>query len=137
MTTQEQNHAQEQARMQLANISEMIRALANARQADGELAPCDTEDTIQDRISETPLDVMIRSHWHSPGTSTDGGEFNILLCTGGPAVRLIGEYNKDGEPDSARIEYQDWGTPWTQLHALTEREESDLLMFCTYFNFTE
>jgi hypothetical protein len=37
----------------------------------------------------------------------------ILLCTGGPAVRIVGELDR-GTPCRAWLEYQDWGTPWTQ-----------------------
>ena len=32
----------------------------------------------------------------------------------GPHVRITGKLNQHGEPESARLEYQDWGTPWTE-----------------------
>jgi len=31
----------------------------------------------------------------------------ILLCTGGPVVRIVGDLSQHHEPDSARLEYQD------------------------------
>jgi hypothetical protein len=42
-------------------------------------------------------------------------EFMILLCTGGPAVRIRGELDRYSEPEKPRIEYQDWFTPWQTL----------------------
>ena len=42
-------------------------------------------------------------------------EFEILLCTGGPACRIVGDLDESCQPSSARIEHQDWGTPWTEL----------------------
>ena len=58
----------------------------------------------------------------------------ILLCTGGPAVRIVGDLNEHGEPDTARIEYQDWFTYWERLPI--KREQEDLLLDyarCFYF----
>jgi hypothetical protein len=40
-------------------------------------------------------------------------EFEILLCTGGPAVRILGDLGEHGQPTRAYMQYQDWGTPWT------------------------
>jgi hypothetical protein len=45
----------------------------------------------------------------------EASEFCILLCTGGPAARILGELDEHGEPYRAWMEYQDWGTPWTQF----------------------
>jgi hypothetical protein len=39
-------------------------------------------------------------HW-SVSTQVKPEEFEILLCTGGPGVRLIGTLNQPGEPSSA------------------------------------
>jgi hypothetical protein len=36
----------------------------------------------------------------------------ILISTGGPALRMIGRL-EGFEPASARLQHQDWGTPWT------------------------
>ena len=60
------------------------------------------------------LEVMIRSSWHAPGRdSVDVPiEFCILLCTAGPAVRIVGDLNKYGEPVSARTEHQSWFNPF-------------------------
>jgi hypothetical protein len=74
---------------------------------------CTDEDAARDNIQEDPLEVQVRSDWTSPGEPLEAGEFMILLCTGGPAVRIVGELDR-GTPCRAWLEYQDWGTPWTQ-----------------------
>ncbi len=74
---------------------------------------CESEDEARERIQEDPLSVEVRSDWASPGEELTPGEFCILLCTGGPAVRIRGELDHHGEPSRAWLEYQDWGTPWT------------------------
>lgn len=79
-----------------------------------EAGDCTDEDDARQRISEDPLSVEVRSDWASPGDELTPGEFQILLCTGGPAVRIMGELDQYGTPCRAWLEYQDWGTPWTQ-----------------------
>jgi len=61
-------------------------------------------------------------------------EFTILLCTGGPAVRIIGELNEHQEPESARIEYQDWFTAWEDM-PLTSEQQEKVLTYCRQFYF--
>ena len=97
----------------------------------------DREDAEQ-RIHEDPLSVQVRSDWHDPGNKegAKGGQFEILLCTGGPACRIIGELNDYCEPESARIEHQDWGTPW-QNYPLNREEEKTVLTYCRCFWFGE
>jgi len=81
------------------------------------LAACDDnslrpgEDEAREAISEDPLSVQVRSGWHDPGAEGEAEEFEILLCTGGPACRLIGTLDQ-GQPSDVRIEVQDWFTPW-------------------------
>lgn len=88
----------------------------------------DQED-VQRAIGEDPLSVQVRSGWHDPGDTFAGDEeFQILLCTGGPAVRIVGELNPYNEADRAWIEYQDWFTGWEQWTGA----DSDLL--CKYAN---
>ena len=94
------------------------------------------DDDARRRIEEDPLSVQVRSDWHSPGEDpTDaGGQFELLLCTGGPACRIIGELDESCEPRTARIEHQDWGTPWTD-YPLTGEEEDAVLAYCRCFCF--
>ena len=126
MTT-ERAHAQ--ARAHLAHIVELLRRLHEALDAGDEAA----EDAAREEIDELPLEVLVRSGWHRPGE--DAGtpeEYQILLCTGGPAVRIVGDLGRYGEPTTAVLQYQDWGTPWTEYPAGDE-EARALLEFAREF----
>ena len=96
---------------------------------------CESYDDAQQRIQEDPLSVQIRSGWYSPGETPQPEEFEILLCTGGPAVRIRGELGQYNEPDRAWIEYQDWFTPWKEFHA--DHDSDALLTYCRQFYFGE
>lgn len=105
-------HTLEDARKALADWSEEnadeLQELMNAA------GDCTDEDEARDRIMEDPLSVEVRSDWTTPGEELTPSEFMVLLCTGGPAVRIVGELDQYGEPCRAWMEYQDWGTPWAQ-----------------------
>lgn len=95
---------------------------------------CKDRDEAEQRIQEDPLSVEVRGDWHTPGDSdSEPTEFRILLATGGPAVRIIGELN-NGEPSSARLQVQDWFTPWTDY---LEADGEVLLTYCRCFCFGE
>ena len=98
---------------------------------------CENQDAARDRIQEDPLSVRVRSDWYSPGASQEPDaklyEFEILLCSGGPAVRIIGELDEYGQPCRAWLEYQDWGTSWSHYPSL----EDVLLTYCHEFYFGE
>lgn len=76
------------------------------------------KDAALEAIQEHPLSVLVRSGWYSMDGKEMGTkepvEYEILLCTGGPAVRIQGDLDNYGQPKDARLEYQDWGTPWTE-----------------------
>lgn len=91
------------------------------------------EDRIQTTFSEDPLSVQVRSGWQSPGEELEAEDFEILLCTGGPAVRIVGELNRNQEPDRARIEYQDWGTPWIEYFGASSEERAAILTYAQQF----
>lgn len=130
MTT-EKDHAKDQAAAQLASIMEMVEAVRAAREADDTNAYDDALTTIH----EDALSVQVRSGWVDPGDPMTPEEFTILLCTGGPAVRIVGELNEYFEPtDMVRLEYQDWGTPWTG-HFVTMEEQDALVEYCNAFYF--
>jgi hypothetical protein len=69
-------------------------------------------EAIEASCQESALAVDVRSGWGSPG-ELEPEEFQILLSTGGPALRIIGDL-QGNEPSRARLEFQDWGTPWTE-----------------------
>jgi hypothetical protein len=100
--TDKLKHAKQQAQAQFEFIKEMVEGLD------------DDADEARERIQEDALSVQVRSGWYDPGTmDVKPEEFEILLCTGGPAVRIIGSLSEHGEPEDARLECQDWFQPWT------------------------
>jgi hypothetical protein len=123
------DNAEKQAQAQLDSIVEMIAALRNAR-TDEE------REAAQTSIEEDLLSVEVRGDCHVPGgEGAKPSEFMILLCTGGPAVRICGELDRYSEPEEPRIEYQDWFTPWRVLPSLTDEENDALLDYCRQFYF--
>jgi hypothetical protein len=107
-----------------AENGEELKELAEAATLDGELVDA---ETARERIQERPLSVQVRSGWTDPGGEMEAAEFEVLLTTGGPALRIIGELDEHNEPDRAWLEYQDWGTPWTRYFPT---EQETLLSFC-------
>ena len=91
------------------------------------------EDEARQAISEDPLSVQVRSGWANSLEEFEAEEYEILLCTGGPACRIIGELDRS-EPDSARLQYQDWFTPWTEYITTGEDHEA-LLTYARQFYF--
>lgn len=72
-------------------------------------------EAIRERVNEHPLEIQVRSDWHALGETPETAEFYILLCTGGPAVRIRGEL-RDGCVVHCWLEHQDWGTPWANCY---------------------
>jgi hypothetical protein len=152
------DNAQSQAKAQADSIAAMVAAvnldwdrLESLR--DGDPADLDDDDRAElddlesiagdyksqdeaiNAIQDDPLSVEVRSSWQSVGEALTPSEFCVLLCTGGPACRIIGELDEHNQPSRAWIEYQDWGTPWTQ--AFNVIEQDTLLSYCSQFYFGE
>jgi hypothetical protein len=117
----EDNRAEDQARAQLESIINMVVRLRDAEEDDNE----ETREDVIEEIQEDPLSVEVRGGWKTLGSEDEEGpaEYMILLCTGGPAVRIVGDLGQYNEPESARIEYQDWFTPWASLPMRREERE--------------
>lgn len=131
---EEKDYAREQAKAQLESIIEMVQAVYDADNANDDNAAEEARETIQN----DPLSVEVRSAWGTPGEEMKPAEFNILLCTGGPAVRIMGELDKYSQPDRAWIQYQDWGTPWTDyVPSMANEANESLLAYCHQFYFGE
>lgn len=96
---------------------------------------CENQGDARQRIEEDPLSLEVRSDWHAPGAESGDTEFCLLLGTGGPAVRIIGEL-EDGQPTSAKLQTQDWFTPWTDVRTSSEDDDA-LLTYCQQFYFGE
>jgi hypothetical protein len=135
MTAQAQvteNHALENAKAWYAEIIDMLKKLDGARSNDHE---GETEEAEQ-VIHESVLSVMVRDGWREAGQTfaEDGAEeYEILLTTGGPALRIYGHLDAYSQPHSAELQYQDWGTPWTRYPS----PEADLIRFAQCFYFGE
>lgn len=115
-------HAKENAKGWMSSIEEMLGKLGNDEH---------TED-VQREIQESVLSVSVRDDWHEPGKPAEGiDEYEILLTTGGPALRIWGRLDDYCQPSSAELQMQDWGTPWTRYPA----PESKLLEFAQQFWF--
>lgn len=93
--------------------------------------PCKSQDDARERIQEDALSVRIF------GEKVDGewqaDRFELLLTTGGPAVRIMGELNDNGEPHRAWLEVQDWGKPWTHYYESGLDEVCLAYANCFYF----
>ena len=115
-----------QAKAQLASVIEMVEALAKAEEDKDD----DAWDEAERAIHEDALEISVRSDWHNPGIDPNEAsapvEYYILLCTGGPAVRIIGELNEHGEPFTADLQYQDWSTPWSTIPTVEEEKQAML-----------
>lgn len=103
--------------------------LAELSSAAGE---CEDRESAEDRIREDPLTIRVRSGWVDIGGEMEPEEFEILLSTGGPAVRIIGELDGNREPCRARLEVQDWFKPWSEY---LPANSDVLLTYCRVFCF--
>jgi len=100
-----ENWAEEIGKSAYKSIAEMVEAL------DGE-----DEENARETIQEDPLEIQVRSDWYSPGDTENAkpAEYKILLGTGGPASRIVGDLDEYAQPTRARLQVQDWGKPWTE-----------------------
>ncbi len=137
MTSQHpDNHAYDSADNWLTAIRELAANLQAAYDADARDGAQDAIDAAAQAIYEAPLSVEVRSSWHDPARVAVSAEYQILLSFGGPSVCITGDLDGDAQPDTARLEYQAWGTPWTP-YALTDEEREDVLIFAQQFHYGE
>jgi len=133
MEPQEKDHAVENAQGHLQSIRELV-AKYNASVTNQGGADYKT-DAIDEEFHEYPLSVQVREPWHNPGeTGARPAEFEVLLTTGGPGLRIIGDLNEYGQPTSVALQIQDWGIPWTSMNLLRD-DEATLLEFASHLYF--
>lgn len=133
---EDKDRAKDQARMQIKGICEMMAALKVAQEKGVVTYEGDEldEDTMREYIEQDALSVRVRPDWQSPGSeSSEPTEFEILLCTGGPAVRIIGDLGQWNAPETYRVQYQDWLTPWIDYTMSSEQEKTVLKYCCMYY----
>lgn len=158
-TKPEDDQGKNQAKAQYESVCEMVAALEcdydelgrlrEEKEPDGSLAASDELQELEDaagncksredayeRITEDALSVEVRGAWHDPYKPEDSKptHFKILLCTGGPAVRIMGELDEHGQPYRAWLEYQDWGTQWVPYF---DADQATLLAYARCFYFGE
>ena len=100
-------------------------------------------DALQEAVTvyaqEMPLSIQVRSGWHSPGETFESAEFEILLSTGGPACRILGELDRGSVAWQAGcrpiLQHQDWFKPWTE--SSYNIDTNALLWFCEQFYYGE
>jgi len=137
----EGSHAIQNAIGHWNSIKELVTALEDA---EGGKPDADARNAIE----ESALSVEVRTNWYDPyskDADTKPGEYRILLTWGGPALQLVGELTEHGEPETAKLQHQDWGTGWTDSFPyITDREsvewgayQETLLTFARFFYFGE
>ena len=126
-------HARHQAEAQMERIRQIMQWHTHANKCESS-RKCDHDltavsdygltfnesfdvDTVTQAINEAPLSIEVRGGWlpvgtYEPDRPTD---YRILLCVGGSAVRVVGWLDGYGNPETARLEYQDWFIPWTEF----------------------
>jgi len=122
-----------------AAILEMVEALQKAdndADNDADAVACEkAREVAREAIEQDPLSIEVRAGWRSLGESEPDNtpeEYRILLATGGPAVRIVGELGAHGEPSNATLQVQDWGTPWTDYR---KAEAAILMAYVSVFAF--
>lgn len=119
----------------IAFLAENEEELKELEEAAGE---CTSREDADQRIQEDPLSVEMRGDWYGYGTEPADAakpvEFTILLGTGGPATRIMGELDDHGQPTRAWIQAQDWFQPWTDYIG---GDSETLLTYCRCFYFGE
>lgn len=129
-------HARSNAAGWLSSIEEMNEAHESAR--DNETFSGDRSEETERAIHESILSVQVRSGWFNPGErvareTSQPEEYELLLTTGGPALRIIGHLDEHCQPRTAELQMQDWGVPWERYPA----PEATLLKFASVFWYGE
>lgn len=141
--------ALENAECKLASILELHAACGLL--LDGEVKKAEAcgvvfkdADEVVEFAVEMALSVEVRSDWRvvgekleaveyrillAFGEKLDAVEYRILLAFGGPACQVVG-FVDEGRP---RIQYQDWGTPLTDLIVVDDKAREALVWFVGCF----
>ena len=122
METKEGSRAFEQAQLQL----DEIQRLADLLEKDPD------NDELQDELRDLAVSQEVRSCWQTVGQELEAGMYRLVLCTGGPHVEIQGSLSGAGDPDSAVLYCQDWGTGLQEV-SVTEPERELLVWFAELF----
>lgn len=128
LTTEQEQRLSATGQAAFAAILEMVQNLRAAEEDENNEAI----EKARTEIEEDALEVAVRSGWYSPGGEfASPDQFKLLLATGGPAVRIVGEL-WEGSPSSCKLQVQNWFTPWTDY---TQADEEVLLEYASCFYF--
>lgn len=117
-----------------STITELVHKLRVAQ----EDQDTDTLEAVEQEIQEGPLSVLVRDGGRAPyaggasGNEDGPEEYEILLSTGGPALRIYGKIGQYRQPKSAELQAQDWFTPWVRVPDCNE-ETLRTYAACFYF----
>jgi len=135
--TKEKNHALDNAIGHIKSIVEDYEKLSYLERLNPTTIEQEEEiEQTKESILNSALSVEFRSGWTSNPNELEIEEFKILLTWGGPALRIIGDLNQYKEPENVKMQYQDWGTLWTDFE-ITENQQEALDWFCNCFYFGE
>ena len=125
---------EEQAKAQVDSIVEYMQDIQVAEDADDEDGVDETRMYALDNV----LSVQVRSGWSFPGHYGNEApeEFELLLCTGGPAVRIWGLLDEHCQPCEWKVLYQDWFTGWKQ-YIVPSEQAKEVQAYCELFHYGE
>tara|TARA_A100001518_G_C1170372_1_gene21947 strand:- start:47 stop:445 length:399 start_codon:yes stop_codon:yes gene_type:complete len=130
LTTTKTNYALENAKGHMESMVEDFKKDQQLQESND----YKEQDELRESVLNSALSVEFRSGWYSsPEDEKKAEEFRILLSTGGPALRIIGKLDDYG-PIEPKLQFQDWGTPWTDFE-ITEDQQKALNWFCNCFYF--
>ena len=136
-TTKKPNHAFNNAKGHIESIVEDFEKISFLESLNVTSNEDEEEiEQIKESINNSALSVEFRSGWSTNYDELEIEEFKILLSWGGPALRVIGELDQYKQAENVKLQFQDWGTPWTD-YELTEKEKESLNWFCNCFYFGE
>lgn len=134
-TTKKPNHAFDNAKGSIESIVEDFEKITFLESLNVTSNEEEEEiEEIKESILNSALTVEFRSGWSTNFDELEIEEFKILLSWGGPALRVIGELDQYKQCENVKLQFQDWGTYWTN-YELTEKEEESLNWFCNCFYF--
>jgi hypothetical protein len=136
----EENRAKECAKSTLEYVMELLKEFHQALKREESLEKEDKKVKANDEPNENSDGVEqtseeIRERIESSAYAIDvTRHYSLLLAGGGPSVRITGELDEHGGPETARLQYQDWFTPWEDLHLIPEERDA-LLEFVSMYYF--
>ena len=103
---------------------------------DEHISKDELREAIEQELTEGALSVQVGTdEWFNLGEVLEPNKFELLMCTGGPAMRVVGSLCRHGVPSNAVVEWQDWFKPWTPYNGANYAQKLALEWFCGLFCF--